>query len=111
MAEPNEPGSNHEHEEISIEVMCLTLGYWKDDNVLDSAEKESWKQDEMIGGTLRQFPATQGKYSMLQRSFHLVVIKVLLASNMVINTTTFDSEDNIPIPRFFCGASYLYLSI
>lgn len=111
MAEPKEPESSHEHEEISIEVICPTLGSWKDDDVLDSAEKESWKQDEMIGGTLRQFPATQGKYSQLQRLFHLVVIKVLLASSMVINTSTFDSEDNIPIPRFFCGASYLYLII
>jgi hypothetical protein len=35
MAEPKEPESSHEHEEISIEVICPTLGSWKDDDVLD----------------------------------------------------------------------------
>jgi hypothetical protein len=41
MAEPNEPESNHEHEEFSIEVMCLTLGYWKDDDVWTVQRKKA----------------------------------------------------------------------
>ncbi len=63
MAQPEEPESNNGHEEISIEVVCLTLGCWKDDEVLYSEDEKSWKQDETIDGTLRLFPATHKQIS------------------------------------------------